>query len=62
MEELKMEKIFSPEEINELNKKTDPKDLEEFFFEIFVKKGDNQEEARKMAQEWAQEMTSNKID
>lgn len=62
MEETKMEKLFSAEEINELNKKTDPKDLEEFFFEIFVKKGDDQEEARKMAREWSQEIAGNKID
>lgn len=53
-----MESLFSPEEINELNKKTSQEDLERFFYEIFIKNGDEEKSAREMAQRWSKEMTS----
>lgn len=58
MEEKIMESLFSPEEINELNKKTSQEDLERFFYEIFIKNGDEEKSAREMAQRWSKEMTS----
>jgi len=57
-----METIFSPEEINKLNEKTDPKDLEKFFLEIFIKNGDPETEAKERAREWAQEISGKKIE
>ncbi|PKM91456.1 hypothetical protein CVU82_02570 [Candidatus Falkowbacteria bacterium HGW-Falkowbacteria-1] len=54
-------KMFSVEEINQLNKETDPKRLEEFFYGIFLRGGDSQEEARKMAKKWSNEMTKNNL-
>ena len=62
MERSKMESLFSPEEINELKQKTDQQDLEKFFFDIFVKNGDSEEDAKKTAQEWAEERVNNRFE
>ncbi len=62
MERSKMESLFSPEEINELKQKTDQQDLEKFFFDIFVKNGDSEEDAKKTAQEWAEEIVNNRFE
>jgi len=57
-----MESLFSPEEINELKQKTDQQDLEKFFFDIFVKNGDSEEDAKKTVQEWAEEIVNNRFE
>lgn len=53
----KMDTIFSPKEINELNQKTDQRDLENFFFEALLKNGETEEGAKKIAKNWTKEMT-----
>lgn len=59
--EVNMDALFSPEEINKLHEKTDPKELEKFFLDIFLKKGDDENEARERARIWAQEMSGQEI-
>ena len=62
MERSKMESLFSPEEINELKQKTDQQDLEKFFFDIFVKNGDREEDDKKTVQEWEEEIVNNRFE
>lgn len=52
-------KMFSVEEINRLNEKTSEKKLKDFFYRIFLKHGDSEEEAMETAKRWAFEMTKN---
>lgn len=57
-----MDSLLSPQEANKLKESVSREDLENLFFGAFIKGGDEEEKARQMAKEWADEIVSGRPD